>query len=90
MVTPDVSSLGSISGSVTFSSVPVGNSVKHTITLDSDVVIMRYPNVSISTANADVELVSGGKNKFTVKAIDNDTAVQDITIDYMVYVINNI
>lgn len=90
MVTPDLPNLKKIAGSATASSVAAGGSAKVTITLDSIYVIVGVPEVSTSTTNAEVELVNGGKNEFTVKAINNGAAAQDIAIDYEVYVIPDV
>jgi len=90
MVTPDLPSLKKITGSQTVSSVDAGASKDATVTLSSNYVIVGVPEVSTDTENADVVLISGGKNSFKVRATNNAGSAQDIVVDYTVYVIADI
>lgn len=86
---PDLVGLKKITGSYTESALGAGATVRRTITLDSNVLIVGVPAVSTSTANADVVLVSGGSNgySFVVDITNNGAAAQDVVVDYTVYVI---
>ena len=91
MPTPDIVSMEKITGSVTAVGVAAGGSAKQTITISGNRIIIGCPKVSTPTANAEVEVVNGGKNEFTVKAINLDTVnAQDIVINYEVYVLREV
>jgi len=87
MVFPDLVALKKITGSTTISTVPAGGSKKATITLNTAYLIIGVPKVSTSTENAEVEVVNGGKNTFTVKAINNGASDTDVAVSYEVYVL---
>jgi len=90
MVTPDLPSLKKITGSYTVSAVGAGASADATIAISEPVVIVGAPEVSTSTPNADVVLISGGKNSFKVRVTNNDINARDVVVDYTVYVIADI
>lgn len=90
MPTPDIVSLEKKTGSVTVTAVPAGGSSKQTVTISGSYIIVGAPKVSTATTNAEVELVNGGKNEFTVKAINNGASAQDVAVDYEVYVMKEV
>lgn len=81
---PDVVAKTKLTGSVTVTAVPSGGTKTQTVTLGDAYLIIGVPKVSTSTANCEVELVNGGENEFTVKAINNGRDWVDVVVDYEV------
>lgn len=90
MGVPSIPGLEKLPGSVTVTGVAAGGTAEATITLSSRYIIVGVPEVSTPTANATVELINGGKNKFTVRVTNSDAVAKDVQVDYVVYVVREV
>ena len=89
---PDVVALRKVRGSVTIASIDAGASVTRTVTLDDTYLIVGVPKVETENAEVELEVVNGGKNEFTFRAINTNgsSAQSDVVVNYEVYVLRGV
>ena len=85
MLFPQLAMFKVIKGSVTVT-VDAGTTVEHVIDLKKNYAIVGVPEVSTSTPDAEVKVVNGGINKFTVEITNSGTSSADVEVKYTVLV----
>ena len=83
---PDAIGMETVAKEVIANGVSAGGTTRIEVDFGNGIII-GVPEIIVKTANADAKIVSGGKSKIVIDAVNKDTAnAQDIVVDVVAVV----